>query len=337
MIHDISMLLLALVAILISSELFTNGLEWLGHRLQLSDGVVGSVIAAVGTALPETLIPFIAVIFYQKYHGEEVGIGAIAGAPFMLSTLTLALCGISVLLYNLQGLRSKELKMDIHVLKRDLSFFLICYTTAIASSLLPLNTFNRYAVAGCLLAAYPLYVYKTFKHEGEPGAASERLYLDRIFNKGSHRLRFILLQVVLSVIGIITGAIVFVDHVQSFADSLGFPPVILTLIIAPIATELPEKINSILWLRNGKDTLALGNVTGAMVFQSCIPVSFGIAFTHWKLTLGSLSSAIVAITIAAIYYLLLRYHKLKAEYLCLGLFVYICTVGYIISRNLHLH
>src|SRR5665647_3849985 len=33
------------------------------------------------------------------------------------------------------------------------------------------------------------------------------------------------------------------------------------------------------WVRQEKDTLALGNITGAMVFQTCIPVAFGIAFT----------------------------------------------------------
>ena len=94
---EIVSLVLTLVFIVASAELFTNGIEWLGQRLQLSEGVVGSVLAAVGTALPETLIPVVALIFFSKQHGVEVGIGAIAGAPFMLSTLTLGICGIAYL------------------------------------------------------------------------------------------------------------------------------------------------------------------------------------------------------------------------------------------------
>ena len=54
---------------------------------------------------------------------------------------------------------------------------------------------------------------------------------------------------------------------------------VLSLVLAPLATELPEKANSFFWVREGKDTLALGNITGAMVFQSLIPISFGLAFT----------------------------------------------------------
>ncbi len=72
---------------------------------------------------------------------------------------------------------------------------------------------------------------------------------------------------------------------------------ILALIIAPIATALPEKLNSVLWVRQGKDTLALGNITGAMVFQSCNPVAFGIAFTAW--VLGRLEIINVSLTLIA--------------------------------------
>ena len=54
--------------------------------------------------------------------------------------------------------------------------------------------------------------------------------------------------------------------------------VLLALVVAPIATELPEKFNSIIWVRQGKDTLAMGNITGAMVFQSAIPTVVALLF-----------------------------------------------------------
>jgi cation:H+ antiporter len=46
---------------------------------------------------------------------------------------------------------------------------------------------------------------------------------------------------------------------------------------------LPEKVNSFFWVREGKDALALGNITGAMVFQSTIPFGIGLLFTDWDL------------------------------------------------------
>jgi cation:H+ antiporter len=57
---------------------------------------------------------------------------------------------------------------------------------------------------------------------------------------------------------------------------------VLSLLIVPIATELPEKINSILWIRRRRDTLAFGNITGAMVFQGTLLPALGIMLTPWE-------------------------------------------------------
>src|SRR5262249_6845822 len=63
---------------------------------------------------------------------------------------------------------------------------------------------------------------------------------------------------------------------------------VLTLAIAPLATELPETLNSVVWVRQGKDTLALGNITGAMVLQSMPLAAIGMVFTQWQLTAPAL-------------------------------------------------
>src|SRR3989449_7327381 len=88
---------IALVLILVAAEVFTNGVEWIGENLGLSEGAVGSVLAAVGTALPETLLPLVAILIGHA-SGKEIGIGAILGAPFMLSTLAMFVLGTAVLI-----------------------------------------------------------------------------------------------------------------------------------------------------------------------------------------------------------------------------------------------
>ena len=67
------------------------------------------------------------------------------------------------------------------------------------------------------------------------------------------------------------------------AETIGVEPLVLSLVLAPLATELPEKANSFFWVRDGKDSLALGNITGAMVFQSTIPIAVGLLLTEWEL------------------------------------------------------
>jgi cation:H+ antiporter len=338
LILEIVILLITLVVIVASSELFTNGIEWLGQRLNLSEGVVGSVLAAVGTALPETLIPIVALVFYGQEHGAEVGIGAIAGAPFMLSSLTLGLCGLTCLLCTASGRREPGLNLKGAVIRRDLKFFIVAYCLALAASFLPTAPdlkILRTLAAVLLVLIYPYYLYVSFRHEGEVGVEPEKLYLDRLINFGSLRLRLILPQIFLGLAGITGGAYVFVHYIQDVAHHFGVPPLLLSLIVSPIATEAPEKINSILWLRAKKDTLAVGNVTGALVFQSCFPVAFGVAFTSWSLDLGTFLSGVVAITSASVYYVLLKLDRLKPGNLLCGMFVYITTITAIIGLGLY--
>jgi cation:H+ antiporter len=132
---------------------------------------------------------------------------------------------------------------------------------------------------------------------------------------------------------IIAGAHFFVDAVEHAAGSLGLPAGLIALVLAPLATELPEKFNSIFWMRDGKDTLALGNVTGAMMFQSTIPVAFGVLFTPWNLQPLDLFAVVLALASGGlIFFALKRSGTLRARGLMLGGLFYVAfVVGAIIA------
>ena len=125
---DILLLVAALIIILAGAEAFINALEHLGDRLGISDGVTGSIFAAVGTALPEAMVPVVAVFAAtsgQPVHlGEEVGVGAILGAPMMLSTLTLFMMALFV--SPQRGWRG-ALNPEPTGLRRDLGWFLSAF------------------------------------------------------------------------------------------------------------------------------------------------------------------------------------------------------------------
>lgn len=331
---DIALLIVSLFVILFSAELFTNGIEWVGDRLQLSTGVVGSVLAAVGTALPETLIPFVAVLFFKGEHGHQVGIGAIAGAPFMLSTLTLAVCGLSMWIFARRGSRPAELILHHEVLVRDLRFFSLAYAIGLLGTLASPNPPVRWVIALSLVGIYWIYLYRTFTHEGEVGVPPEVFHFERLIPEARLKLWLIILQAVIGLLGILGGAFLFVGSIEDVSHMLGVPALILSLIVAPIATELPEKVNSVLWARSGKDTLALGNITGALVFQSCFPVAFGVAFTQWALTPSTICTGVVAIVSALIYMRLIQLNKLRSTYLMCGMLAYAATISAIITLGL---
>ena len=294
MAFDILLLVVSLGLILLASFAFTNGIELLGARLKLHQGATGSILAAVGTALPETIIPVIAIIVYRTDAAKLVGIGAIAGAPFMLATLAFFVTGVSVLIYAALGKRKLVMRTDTRVIGRDLSFFLVLYGAAVLTTFAHEFYPLRLLVAIVLLLSYIWYVRRSILAEGLQHGELDPLHLARMLRTKNHT-PLIVTQVLASLALMVWGADMFVRYVGGLSLELGMSPLILSMIVTPIATELPEKLNSVIWTGQRKDTLALGNITGAMVFQSSFPVVFGLLFTPWNLRGAPLVSALLAL------------------------------------------
>ncbi len=276
-------------------HLFTNGIEWLGKRLKISEGAVGSVLAAVGTTLPETSIPIIAIFFGSGQERTEVGLGAILGAPFMLSTLVLPILAMLLMVYARLGKRSANFKLNYKEVKTDLVFFLFAYGLALGCVFVPSRVFHG-TVAIALFGLYIYYMRLKFSSddaEAESNGDIEPL----VFSPSSRHPAFtmIAMQGVIGLIGLVAGAHLFVTAAKSLSAELNVSPLLLALLIAPLATELPEMSNSFLWLYKKKDRLAVGNVTGAMVFQGTFPVSVGLLGTGWTLDFSAVTTMVLAV------------------------------------------
>ncbi len=338
---DLVVLLVALVIILVGAELFTNGIEWFGRKLQLAEGAVGSVLAAVGTALPETMIPIIAIFFGGAESADAVGVGAILGAPFMLATLAMFVTGAAVLYAARHRPARDVMPVDTHVLAHDMRYFAIGYAVAIGAAFLPTSlVVLKWVIAAGLIGMYAWYVKGHF--DAEAAEATDELAplrLHRLDRRG-HRLdpveprfRIVSAQVLAALACIVAGAYVFVGAVEHLSTTLGVDEAILALVIAPIATELPEKFNSIIWVRQGKDTLAMGNITGAMVFQSAIPTVVALLFAAdtWRITEDSIvafaSAGIAFLSSAAIFIPMARRGRLTGRSLLVGGVFYVGYLG----------
>jgi cation:H+ antiporter len=293
-------LIVALAAILGAAALFTNAVEIMGERLNLGHGAVGSLLAAVGTALPETMIPIVAIlgaviVGTGAAAAGEIGVGAILGAPFLLATLAFFLVGLSAIIYKDRRKSGDEVIANREVTIPDLAFFLVCYTLAAGAGVVRLPLIVKAILAILLLLAYAYYVIRTIRKGGsaDEGEAPEQLTLWPFSSIAPTWA--VATQLVGTVIVMGFGAHFFVDAVGHMSLAIGIPAGLISLVLAPLATELPEKFNSIIWMRDNKDTLALGNITGAMVFQSTIPVSIGMLFTPWELGFLSAFSAVLAL------------------------------------------
>jgi cation:H+ antiporter len=290
-----SLLFLVSVAVTLGAcTLFTNAIEWLGKRFNLSEGAVGSVLAAIGTTLPETSIPIIAIFFGAGRAEAEVGLGAILGAPFMLSTLVIPILAILLVVYARLGKRTAAFRLNYQDVNGDLFFFVAAYSVALTCAFVPSRPVHVIAAVG-LISLYLYYVKLKFSESGEEvgeGGIEPLLFARKA---ATPSFGLIGLQGVLGLAGLALGAHLFVLAAETIAGVLSISPLILALLVAPLATELPEMSNSFLWLYRKKDRLAVGNVTGAMVFQGTIPVSIGLLGTDWELAPTALITMVLAL------------------------------------------
>ena len=268
---------------------------------------MGSLLAAVGTAMPETLIAIVALVKVTE-GSEDVAVGAIVGAPFLLATLAMGLVGLFA--YSYRERRKQGVHLDTHgpTLERDLLFFLAFFGLAGALAWGPPAEL-RIPLGIVFLLAYVVYVARTLRNSGD--AQEEETLNPLIFERRAERaespaLALCVIQLLVGLGAMVGGAHLFVEELLKVAEDLGVEALVLALILAPLATELPEKVNSFFWVREGKDALALGNISGAMVFQSTIPVGIGLMFTDWDLTGNAILSIALGVVGGIVAYLSLH-------------------------------
>jgi cation:H+ antiporter len=283
-----------LVLMLVAAVLFTNAVEWGARSLGMGHGMTGSVMAAVGTAMPETIVPIVALISGGR-EASQTATGAILGAPLMLATIGLGLVGAVGLICGRTHLRVST--PNAH---RVLWAFSMSYVLLIAGAFLPRQV--RWADAALLALLYVAFVRRTIRADAAPEGDYEPLWFSRLARgwspEGPSRLALPAVQALVGLVGLALASEVFLFGLHKVASLAHLSPLVLALLLVPIATELPEVTAGTLWIRRDRDSLALGNVTGSMVFQATFPAIIGLCFTPWRLsTAGFLSAAVTGVAV----------------------------------------
>jgi cation:H+ antiporter len=295
------LLLGAAAAIYFSCELFVNAIEHLGRLWKVGTLAVGTVLAAVGTGLPESVVTGIAV---TVGHEKEIGVGAAMGGPLALATIGYGAVGLALL-----ARRRRLPALQVQRLARDQAAFLVVFALKVA---LGLVAFAWKPWLGLLfLLGYAVYVIVELRTE-DVGVDELELEPLRFTGSENPRARPVLAQVVAMLVVVFVASQVFVAQLAWTGEAVGLEPAVVALLLSPIATELPEVMNALIWVRQGKTQLALGNVSGSMMVQATVPSGLGILFTPWDFDGPLLVSGLV--TAAAIVFLLvtLRSGRLSA-------------------------
>jgi cation:H+ antiporter len=321
-------------AIYFACEYFVNGVEWVGQRFRLGATTTGTVLAAFGTALPESAVTFVAVVFGRDAAQKEIGVGAALGGPLVLATIAYSVVGVA-LLWNRRRLGRSDglLEVNHRRLSHDQAWFLAIFVVKVGLGLVAFAF--KPALGVLFLAAYGAYLWREMRNDEPVIDECDLEPLKFRPHDPSPPLAWAALQtlVALAVIGAASHA--FVGRLETIATGLGWAPQFVALLLSPIATELPETLNAVIWVRQGRERLALATISGAMMIQATIPSALGLFFTPWLFDHSLLAAGAVTAVAVAVLWLLCRRGNIRSGslvplallYVVFGVIVAVVTHG----------
>ena len=319
MILTIALFLGSAALIYFACEYFTNSVEWCGKHFNLGATAVGSVLAAFGTALPESAVTFTAVVFGHTAQQKDIGVGAAMGGPLVLATIAYGVVGL-VLWLNRNRLKRADCGVvaDYKRLSNDQISFLLIFAVKVG---LGLVVFALKPWLGALfLAAYAVYVWREITAANPEGDEDEDELEPLKFNAKNPNLFWAGSQALIALAVIAAASHIFVAQLETIGRALGMAPHLTALLLSPVATELPETMNAVIWVRQGKERLALANISGAMMIQACIPSALGIIFTPWRFDANLVVSGVVtALAIVVLWVMFARKRVDGRGLACIGL------------------
>ncbi|WP_344109484.1 sodium:calcium antiporter [Kribbella alba] len=349
------LLIVCAVVIYLACEWFVNAVEWLGLRLKVGKTAVGTILAAFGTALPESVVTLVAVTTGATAEAKDIGVGAAMGGPLALGTVAYGVTGAMLVLQRRkkramvlaaagggsadqspadqspveEALCSAEVTAR---LAKDQHWFLAIFVVKVA---LGLVAFAFKPALGLLFfAAYAVYFWREMRGGPDTNEAGEHdqgedLAPLKLQSKATSPATWaVVTQTVAALAVIFAASQLFVKQLEAVGPMIGLSSAVTALLLAPIATELPEIMNAIIWVRQGKTELALANISGAMMIQATVPSGLGLLFTSWHFDNALLWSGLV--TMAAIVYLLATMRAGKLSGVRLGtaaLFYIVFAIG----------
>jgi cation:H+ antiporter len=327
----IALLLGSAVVIYLACEYFVNGVEWVGRKISVGQKATGTILAAFGTALPESVVTFIAVVFGATMAQKEIGIGAALGGPLVLSTIAYAVVGLTLIVSRKTLPDTEDCRSHFRHLSRDQGWFIVVFVGKIA---LGLVAFAYKPWLGILfLAAYAAYFWKEMRG-GEVEEEGELEPLKLAPRQAVPPTWAAVTQTLVALAVIFAASRVFVSQLDALGPALGIKPQLLALLLSPIATELPETLNAFIWVRQGKYRLALANISGAMMIQATVPTAFGLFFTPWLLDRSLILAAVVTLLAIGAMYLACRRGLVSPVFLSLMALFYAAFAGLLFMLHL---
>ena len=319
-------LLLGGIGVLIAAIIFTNGIEYLGYKMNWSGSFVGAILAPLFTSFPELTVFLVAVFAYGGLAGEEIGIGTLYGQPFMASSLSYGLVGMVALVgYRLHTRDDLVLEVE-KTLVIPYAFITILFPFTLVPALLQ-GLHIKILFSLIFLGSYIFYIWLMYNrrmtvYEEEV----EEAYLKRLIKNEYVSLG---IQLAFSIILLYYSSEILVSAVDIFSKGLGIAPIAISLIAIPAVTAIPETASALIWGYRGKDTLSIASLVGEKILYSTFYPGIGILVTSWFFDFHAMLS-VIATTVVSLILLFYIYRQKIPWYALVVGFVFFIAYAYII-------
>ena len=348
---------LAMLIIWRSSDGFEVASAYLGRNL--TDGVRGATINAVGSSIPELFTTLFSLMLLGEVDNFAFGIGTTAGSAIFNGMIIPAVAILAVISYGI----AKKVNISKKVILRDGIGLIIAELILIYMISGNYLTWLHGLVLMLTYVVYVIYMFATMKKAEGITAVEENQENQEEQSRGRKQSilkAFILLDfedvfvrkkintvnawmlLLFSMLVIGLACIVLIHSCELLSEELGIAPYFIAVVLASAATSVPDTILSYRDAVAGEYDDAVANALGSNIFDICFALGFPLfAFTLFDgpiimtpetvANVAELQASLVILTIIAflIYYFNNGLKQIHA-FLLLGL--YLLFIGFIFAK-----
>ena len=278
-----SVFVVSMLVLVKSADIFTASSVRLGEWMRLPSFLVGVLIVAAGTSLPELC----SSVFAVWQGAPEIVSGNVIGSNVtnILLVIGLSSCYAGRLMFS-----RKSLAMDLWLL------------AGVTTLLVLFSIDGRIVLWEGLVCLGAMVYYIWYVLTGE-GRISEELHAEQ----GGQRPEMIEIIKVIVTFLLATGAIYVsssftVRSVVVLGEILGVGPQVIAAGAVALGTSLPELTVSITAVRKGEGDIAVGNVLGSNIFNSLAVIGIPSLLGVLPVTVEMLKLGLPVMVAATLYF-----------------------------------
>lgn len=280
---NILLFLVGLAALVKGGDWFVDGAVGISKRFRLPPLVIGATIVSIGTTLPEVMV---------SVQGAASGSGGIAYGNSIGSIIcnTALVAALSIALSPGRVSR-RSLALPVTFFFSSAAVYAFCAYY--------FGEFSR--IAGCiLLCIFVLYMVITLLRtkkdsQTEESAPAVEEVASEDGKKSSPVLDIVFLLIGAALIAV--GADLLVDNGTAIAKYFGIPDTVIALTFVALGTSLPELVTAVTALVKKQNSLSLGNVIGANLFNIVLVSGTAITISPFSVPnenlIGTVPSSLV--------------------------------------------